>query len=206
MDMIEQVREAGIAAVIRGNTVEEAKMYCETCVEGGVSFLEITFTVPGAIEVLDYVVSEMKDTAVAGAGTVLDAATARIAILHGAKYIVSPAFDVEVAKICNLYRIPYLPGCLTPTEAVEALKYGASAIKLFLGSAFGPSYISEIKGPLPQAEIIPTGGVSLDNVEEWLSKGCLAVGVGGKLATGTREEVTATAKAFKEKIDHFRKG
>ncbi|NLN97030.1 MAG: bifunctional 2-keto-4-hydroxyglutarate aldolase/2-keto-3-deoxy-6-phosphogluconate aldolase [Eubacteriaceae bacterium] len=202
--ILDQIRDAGIVAVIRGDSVDQAMMYCEACVAGGISFLEITFTVPGALDVLDGVVRKMGDTAVPGAGTVLDAVTARIAILHGAKFIVSPAFDEEVAKLCNLYRIPYIPGCLTPTEAVRALQFGAAAIKLFPGSAFGPSYVGAIKAPLPQAEIIPTGGVSLDNVQEWLQKGCLAVGVGGKLASGTREEVTTTAKAFKAKIDEIR--
>lgn len=203
-NIMNQIHSAGIVAVIRGDSVEQALMYCEACVEGGINFLEITFTIPGALEVLDTVVKCMGEEAIPGAGTVLDVTTARIAILHGAKFIISPAFDEEVAKLCNLYKIPYMPGCLTPTEVVKALEFGAAAIKIFPGSAFGPSYIGAIKGPLPQAEIIPTGGVSLDNVQEWLQKGCIAVGVGGKLASGTKEEVVATAKAFKKKINEIR--
>ncbi|NLW42762.1 MAG: bifunctional 2-keto-4-hydroxyglutarate aldolase/2-keto-3-deoxy-6-phosphogluconate aldolase [Tissierellia bacterium] len=203
-NIMNQIHSAGIVAVIRGDNVEQALMYCEACVEGGINFLEITFTIPGALEVLDTVVKCMGEEAIPGAGTVLDVTTARIAILHGAKFIISPAFDEEVAKLCNLYKIPYMPGCLTPTEVVKALEFGAAAIKIFPGSAFGPSYIGAIKGPLPQAEIIPTGGVSLDNVQEWLQKGCIAVGVGGKLASGTKEEVVATAKAFKKKINEIR--
>lgn len=203
-NIMNQIHSAGIVAVIRGDSVEQALMYCEACIEGGINFLEITFTIPGALEVLDTVVKCMGEEAIPGAGTVLDVTTARIAILHGAKFIISPAFDEEVAKLCNLYKIPYMPGCLTPTEVVKALEFGAAAIKIFPGSAFGPSYIGAIKGPLPQAEIIPTGGVSLDNVQEWLQKGCIAVGVGGKLASGTKEEVVATAKAFKKKINEIR--
>ena len=139
-----------------------------------------------------------------GAGTVLDAATARIAILAGAEFIVSPAFDKETAKLCNLYQIPYMPGCMTITEMTTAMQYGADIIKLFPGSAFGPSFVKAVKAPLPQANIMPTGGVSLDNMEEWFKNGVIAVGAGGKLASGTDEEIIATAQAFRKKLLEIR--
>ena len=140
------------------------------------------------------------DQLVIGAGTVLDAATARIAILAGAEFIVSPAFDEETAKLCNLYQVPYMPGCMTITEMTKAMQYGSDIIKLFPGSAFGPSFVKAVKAPLPQANIMPTGGVSLDNIEEWFKNGVVAVGAGGKLASGSTEDIIATAKAFVSKI------
>ena len=203
MNIVEQISKEGIVAVIRGDSVDKAFDYCKACMEGGVKALEITFTVPGALDVLDRCVKELPD-ALVGAGTVLDVTTARIAILHGARFIVSPAFDKETAKLCNLYKIPYMPGCLTPTEITRALQFGASVIKIFPGSAFGPSYVSAILGPLPQARVMPTGGVSLDNVKEWLNQGCIAVGVGGKLAKGSYEDVVKTAQAFVKKIQEAR--
>ncbi|OHE45176.1 MAG: bifunctional 2-keto-4-hydroxyglutarate aldolase/2-keto-3-deoxy-6-phosphogluconate aldolase, partial [Tenericutes bacterium GWF2_38_8] len=141
-----------------------------------------------------------KDELIVGAGTVLDSETARIAILAGAQYIVSPGFDLETAKLCNRYQIPYMPGCLTITEMIKAMEAGSDIIKLFPGSAFGPSYVKAVKGPLPQANIMPTGGVSLDNVSEWIKNGVVAVGVGGELTSpakkGDYEGVTELAKAF----------
>ena len=139
-----------------------------------------------------------------GAGTVLDSETARVAILAGAKYIVSPAFDLETAKLCNRYQVPYMPGCMTLTEIITAMEAGADIIKVFPGSAFGPSFIKAIKGPLPQAVLMPTGGVSLDNVDQWIKNGCVAVGVGGNLTKGTSEEMTNTAKAFVAKVKEAR--
>lgn len=141
---------------------------------------------------------------IVGAGTVLDATTARIAILAGAEFIVSPAFDEETAKLCNLYQVPYMPGCMTITEMTKAMEYGSEIIKLFPGSAFGPSFVKAVKAPLPQVNIMPTGGVSLENMEEWFANGVVAVGAGGKLASGTDEEIIATAQSFVEKIKEIR--
>jgi 2-dehydro-3-deoxyphosphogluconate aldolase/(4S)-4-hydroxy-2-oxoglutarate aldolase len=137
---------------------------------------------------------------VLGAGTVLDSETARIAIMAGAKYIVSPGFDLETAKLCNRYQVAYMPGCMTITEMITAMESGADIIKLFPGSAFGPSFIKGVKAPLPQINIMPTGGVSLDNVDQWIKNGVIAVGVGGQLTGGTSSEITETAKKFVEKV------
>ena len=139
-----------------------------------------------------------------GAGTVLDSETARIAILAGAEYIVSPCFDEATAKLCNRYQVPYMAGCMTIGEIVRAMEAGVDIVKLFPGSAFGPDFIKAIKAPLPQANIMPTGGVSLENVDQWIKNGVIAVGAGGKLASGTSEEITATAKAFVAKVKEAR--
>ncbi|MBU5364885.1 bifunctional 4-hydroxy-2-oxoglutarate aldolase/2-dehydro-3-deoxy-phosphogluconate aldolase [Enterococcus devriesei] len=206
-----KLEKTGVIAVVRGATKEEAIKASEALIAGGVTGIELTFTVPQADETIKELVESYQDQpdVIIGAGTVLDATTARLAIMAGAEFVVSPYFDVETAKICNLYQIPYLPGCMTITEMKEALKYGADIIKLFPGSAFGPSIVKAFKAPLPQLNIMPTGGVSLANMEEWFEAGVVAVGVGGNLlapaATGDFAAVTEMAKQYMDKF-HSIKG
>ena len=177
--------------------------------EGGIPAIEVTFTVPGADKVITALKKKFKkEELLVGAGTVLDSETARIAILAGAEYIVSPSFDLETAKLCNRYQVPYMPGCMTITEIVAAMEAGADVVKVFPGNAFGPDFIKAIKGPLPQAVLMPTGGVSLDNVGQWIKNGCVAVGVGGDLTasakTGDYETITKIAKQFVAKVKEAR--
>lgn len=203
--ILKKITDIGIVAVVRGETIEEGIRISKACVEGGIPAIEVTYTVPGATEVIKALKEQFtSDELVIGAGTVLDAATARIAILAGSEFIVSPAFDEETAKLCNLYQVPYMPGCMTITEITKAMQYGADIVKLFPGSAFGPSFVKAVKAPLPQANIMPTGGVSLENIDEWFKNGVVAVGAGGKLASGSSEDIIATAKAFVEKIKEIR--
>ena len=203
--ILEKIIDIGIVAVVRAENVEEGIRISKACAKGGIPAIEVTYTVPGATEVIKALQEQNKNKEmIIGAGTVLDAATARIAILAGAEFIVSPGFDKETAKLCNLYQVPYMPGCMTITEMTEALKYGADIIKLFPGSAFGPSFVKAIKAPLPHANIMPTGGVSLENINEWFKNGVVAVGAGGKLASGKDEDIIATAQAFRNKIIEFR--
>ena len=203
--ILKKITDIGIVAVVRSETIEEGIRISKACVEGGIPAVEVTYTVPGATEVIKALKEQFtSDELVIGAGTVLDAATARIAILAGSEFIVSPAFDKETAKLCNLYQVPYMPGCMTITEITKAMQYGADIVKLFPGSAFGPSFVKAVKAPLPQANIMPTGGVSLENIDEWFKNGVVAVGVGGKLASGSSEDIIATAKAFVEKIKEIR--
>ena len=209
--ILNKLENAGVIAVVRGETVEEAIKASNTIVKGGITGIELTFTVPNA----DHAIAELaanykKDpTIVIGAGTVLDAVTARLAIMAGAEFIVSPCFDKETAKICNLYQIPYLPGCMTITEMKTALTYGADIVKLFPGSAFGPSIVKAFKAPLPHLNIMPTGGVSLANMQDWFAAGVVAVGVGGNLlapaATGDFEKVTEVATQYDDKLKSIRK-
>lgn len=203
--ILKKITDIGIVAVVRSETIEEGIRISKACVEGGIPAIEVTYTVPGATEVIKALKEQFtSNELVIGAGTVLDAATARIAILAGSEFIVSPAFDEETAKLCNLYQVPYMPGCMTITEITKAMQYGADIVKLFPGSAFGPSFIKAVKAPLPQANIMPTGGVSLENIDEWFKNGVVAVGAGGKLASGSSEDIIATAKAFVEKIKEIR--
>ncbi|MDR1606171.1 MAG: bifunctional 4-hydroxy-2-oxoglutarate aldolase/2-dehydro-3-deoxy-phosphogluconate aldolase [Streptococcaceae bacterium] len=205
-EILNKLEQAGVIAVVRGATKEEAIKASQAIVAGGMYGIELTFTVPQADEVIKTLADLYQDhkDVVIGAGTVLDATTARLAIIAGAEFIVSPSFDVETAKICNLYHIPYLPGCMTITEMTTALKYGADIIKLFPGSAFGPSIIKAFKAPLPHLNIMPTGGVSLDNLQEWFDAGVIAVGVGGNLlapaAVGNFDEVSQVAAQYVAKL------
>lgn len=209
-DILKRITDVGVVAVIRANSAQEAIKISRACVSGGIPAIELTFTVPGAEDVLKELSKAFKkDELILGAGTVLDHATARIAILAGATYIVSPGFDKETAELCNLYQVPYMPGCLTITEMLTALKSGVDIVKLFPGSAFGPSYVKAVRGPLPDINIMPTGGVSLNNIEEWIKNGVVAVGVGGELTgpakTGDFEGVKKNAEAFVNAVKNARK-
>jgi len=202
LKIIQKISEYGVVAVIRATSKEEGVKIVEAVKKGGINALEITMTVPGAIDIIKELCEIYKDDeeVLIGAGTVLDPETARACILAGAKYIVSPSLNPETIKLCNRYRIAVMPGIMTVKEALEALELGVEILKVFPGNAFGPSIISSLKGPLPQANFMPTGGVSLDNVKEWIKAGAVAVGTGGDLTrgakTGKYELVTETAAKF----------
>lgn len=199
-EVLQRIEKVGVVAVIRAENSEQAKKIALACMEGGIDAIEITFTVPGAQNVIEDLVEEFGNKLLVGAGTVLDSETARISILAGANYIVSPGFNLETAKLCNRYQIPYMAGCMTLTEMITAMEAGVDVIKVFPGSAFGPDFIKAVKGPLPQAVMMPTGGVSIDNVDKWIKNGCIAVGVGGNLTKGSSEDMTKAAKEFVEKV------
>lgn len=203
-EITKRLLDCGVIAVIRANTAEEALKLADACSKGGIVGLELTFTVPGAEKVIA-ALNENKDARyLAGAGTVLDAPTARIAIMNGAKFIVSPSFDKGVAEVCNTYQIPYVAGCLTPAEIVTAMRAGADPIKIFPGDVVGPNYIKDIHGPFPQARLLPSGGVNLENAGEWIKKGAVAVSAGSSLTApakkGDYEGVTKNAEAFVNEV------
>lgn len=190
--ILNQLHENYLVAVVRGNDEDETKKIVDEIIKGGFKNIEITFTVPNAEEVINQVHKQYGDDIVLGAGTVLDAATAQIAINKGAQYIVTPHLDTNISKLCNIYSIPYLPGCSSATEIIEALRYGSDLIKLFPGGQLGAGFIKDIKGPVPNVELMPSGGVNLDNVSDWIEKGSFAVGIGGDLTkefTGNNFEV-----------------
>lgn len=201
VNILNKIEKAGVIAVVRGDSPEQGKKSCEALVAGGMKGLEVTFTLPQADRVIAELVAENTDPdVVIGAGTVLDAVTARLAIMAGAEFVVSPTFDQATAEMCNLYQIPYLPGCMTITEIKEAMKAGVDIVKLFPGSAYGPSIVSAFKAPLPHVNIMPTGGVSKENMKDWFKAGVITVGVGGNLMkpaeTGDYAGVTAMAKEY----------
>ena len=209
VELLEKIEAAGVIAVVRGDSKEQGKKACEALIAGGMKGLEITFTLPKANEVIEELIAERKDARIViGAGTVLDATTARLAILAGAEFIVSPTFDQATAEVCNLYQIPYLPGGMTITEMKTALKAGVDIIKLFPGSAFGPAIISAFKAPLPQLNIMPTGGVNSENLGEWLSAGAIAVGAGGSLLAPAEkndyQQVTENAREYMARYQQYK--
>ncbi|AHV98476.1 bifunctional 2-keto-4-hydroxyglutarate aldolase/2-keto-3-deoxy-6-phosphogluconate aldolase [Paenibacillus sabinae] len=187
LKVLQNVVSVGVVAVIRADNAEDAFRMSEACIKGGLTNIEVTFTTPEADVAIKRLVAEYGDQAVIGAGTVLDPITARIAILAGSEFVVSPSFEEETAKICNLYGIPYMPGTLTLDEMKAALKLGVDVLKLFPGSAFGPDIVKAVKGPMPHVNIMPTGGVDLDNMEKWIRGGCIAVGIGGNLTAPAKE-------------------
>lgn len=203
------LEEAGVIAVVRGKTAEEAFKASQAIVSGGINAIELTFTVPDAQKVLKELAEEYQNQAVViGAGTVLDAVTARLAILAGAEFIVSPSFDKETAELCNLYQVPYLAGCMTITEVQTAMKSGVDIVKLFPGNVSGVEMVKAIKAPLPYVNIMPTGGVSLDNMTAWFDAGVVAVGVGGNLlepaSRGEFDKITEIARQYTEKLNQIR--
>lgn len=171
---IMKLAQQGVVAVIRADSKEQGLKIVDAVKKGGIKMLEITMTVPGAIDIIKELAEHYKnEDVVIGAGTVLDAETARACILAGAKYIVSPSFNADVIKLCNRYRILVMPGAMTVKEAVEGLEAGAEIIKIFPGSVFGPQIIKAFKGPIPQGNFMPTGGVNLGNVKEWIKSGAI---------------------------------
>jgi 2-dehydro-3-deoxyphosphogluconate aldolase / (4S)-4-hydroxy-2-oxoglutarate aldolase len=205
-EVLAKLTDQAIVAVVRADSPEQAIQISDACIEGGLTGIEVTFTVKDADQAIKQLSAQYVESpdVVIGAGTVLDSTTARLAILAGASFIVSPTFDAETAKLCNLYQVPYLPGCMTIGEIKQAMEAGADIIKLFPGSAFGPSYIKAVKAPLPQANIMPTGGVGLENVGDWLKNGAVAVGVGGNLvapaSTGDYDKITSIAQQYIQKV------
>lgn len=200
-EIIHQIKEQKLVAVIRGNTVQEAIDIIRGAVLGGIKVIELTYTTPFVEDVFKAVREEQ---ALVGAGTVLDSETARHAILNGAKFIVSPSFNEAIAKTCNRYTVPYFPGCMTIKEMVTALEAGCDVLKLFPADQFKPSFIRSVKGPLPQAELMPTGGINAENMKEWINAGAVAVGVGSDLTrayqAGGIDAVITAAQVYQEKL------
>ena len=203
--IIQGIIDCGLVAVVRAESSEHAIRITEACIEGGVAAIELTFTVPFAHEVIETLAKRYThDEIILGAGTVLDPETARVAMLSGAQFIVSPYFSEELVRFCNRYRCPVMPGVMTVTEAIHAMEAGADILKVFPGELSGPRFIRAIRGPLPYARIMPTGGVNVDNAAEWIKAGAVALGAGSALTKGTHEEIVARAKAFLHNIREAR--
>lgn len=203
---LQRIIDNKLIAVVRADNADQALKLVEAIHRGGIIIIEITMTVPGAIKVIEQVNQRFsKDDLLLGAGTVLDQETARACLLAGAEFIVSPYFNPGIVSLCNRYQKVVMPGAMTIKEVVEAMEAGADIIKLFPGDVFNPSVIKNIKGPLPQAPLMPTGGVNFENIAEWLKAGAVAVGVGSELtkaalATGDYQIAAETAGKFVEKV------
>lgn len=208
--VLNALKKCGVVAVVRGTTKEIGVKISESCIRGNVKAIEVTYTNKYANDIireLSNMYESMEDVVI-GAGTVLDSETARMAIIAGAKYIVSPSFNIETAKICNRYNIPYIPGVMTITEIVTAYESGVDVVKLFPGSSLGQGYISSVKGPLPYANIMVTGGVNLDNIDSWVKSGVDLVGIGGELnklgEAGKFDEIESICNKYVDKFNKAR--
>lgn len=202
-EILNRVMEDKVVGIIRTETEEEAILAADACIRGGMNCLEVTFTVPNAHGIIHTLAKKYQGTEVLlGAGTVLDPETARMALLSGAEFIVSPTFNIEIAKMCNRYSKLYLPGVMTLNEIMTAMESGVEMLKIFPASAMGMKYLKAVKAPLPQALLMPTGGVSLENAAEWLANGADALGIGGQLTLGVKmgdyNAVEETARKFCE--------
>ena len=212
-DIIKKIIEIGLLPVVRASSSDEAMRVIDAIKEGGVSVLEITMTVPGAVKVMEDVTAKFGADVLVGAGTVLDPETARICILAGANFIVSPSTNLETIALCKRYSVPIMPGALTPTEVVTTWQAGADFVKVFPCSAMGgASYIKGLKAPLPQIELIPTGGVNLKTAADFIKAGSSALGVGADLVdvaairAGDAKTVTERAKEFLSIVKEARAG
>ena len=211
-EVLRRIEEVGVVPVVRASSAEEAMQVIEAIRAGGVPVLEITMTVPRAVRVIEEVAERYGDEVVVGAGTVLDAETARACILAGATFIVSPSLNLATIEMCRRYSVVVTPGALTPTEVVTAWQAGADAVKIFPCSAMGGAkYLKSLKAPLPQVEMIPTGGVSLATAAEFIQAGAFALGVGADLVdtkairAGQPEKVTEAARAYAAAVRDARK-
>ena len=208
-NVVEKIIASGLVAVIRAQSEDQAIGIAEACMAGGVVAIEVTFTVPGAVDVIRELGSRYGEPQLLlGAGTVLDAATARRAIGAGARYIVSPHFDPEVVRACRDEGIAAIPGAMTVREIIEATRAGADLVKVFPGEVLGPKFIRAVRGPLPDARLVPSGGVALDNIADWIGAGAVAVSAGGALTEGAAKGDTAAttrlARAMLARINEAR--
>jgi len=209
-EIIDRIVNPGIVAVIRADSSEQLMGAAEALYEGGVTGMEVTMTTPNALQVINDVAKRFGKKVLIGVGTVLDAETCRAAILAGSQFVVTPVTRPDVITLCNRYGIPIAAGAYTPTEALTAYEAGADFVKIFPADQLGPQYIKNILAPLPQLQIIPTGGVTVATVEAFIKAGCVALGAGSSLVSKDVlknqdwKKLTETAAAFVEAIKKAR--
>ena len=209
---LQKILNPGVIAVIRADSSAQLVEVADALVKGGAPTMEVTMTTPNALQVISDVRAKFGDAICMGVGTVLDTGTARAALLAGAEYVVTPTLNVEVIQLCRRYATPIIAGAYTPTEALTAWEAGADFIKIFPADQLGPNYIKALKAPLPQLEIIPTGGVDLNTAGDFIRAGCAAIAAGSSfvskeiLKSQDWPKLTAIAKQFVEVIAKARAG
>jgi len=209
---LQEIINCGVVAIVRVASAQEAVEVCMAVAKGGVKPIEVTMTVPGAIDAIKEFKSVVKDEVLVGAGTVLDPETARAVILAGAEFVVSPTLNLEVIEVCRRYSKIVIPGTFTPTEILTAWEAGADIVKVFPATVGGSQYFRDIKGPLPQIRLIPTGGVNLENTPDFIRAGAVAVAAATSLvdkkALSERnfDLITEIAKKFVEAVRLARVG
>ncbi len=207
------LRSSGVVAILRTKTPKDLVGVAKALSAGGVRFVEITMTVPGALDIIREAVAALGSTdAIIGAGTVLDAVTARMAILAGARFIVGPGFDPEIVRVCALYGIVVVPGAFTPNEIINAWRGGADVVKVVPADIGGPEYLKTIKEPLPQVELLPTRGIDFETAGAYIKAGAIAVGAGGALVSkalmtaGDYDRITDNARRMARIVQAARGG
>jgi 2-dehydro-3-deoxyphosphogluconate aldolase/(4S)-4-hydroxy-2-oxoglutarate aldolase len=212
LEQMRRIEACGIVAIIRANSANELIDAAAAIHAGGVSVIEVTMTTPNALQVISDVSSAYGDSILVGAGSVLDAETARAVMLAGAEFIVSPVTKADVIEICNRYSKVVIPGAFTPTEILTAWEAGADYVKVFPSSGVGASYIKDVKAPLPHIPLVPTGGINAENAAEFISAGATALGVGSSLVnnqlieTGQFESLTERARELSAEVQRARSG
>jgi 2-dehydro-3-deoxyphosphogluconate aldolase/(4S)-4-hydroxy-2-oxoglutarate aldolase len=210
--IVSAIEASGVVAVIRLQDGRAGHDVAMALAEGGVTALELTMTVPGAVSIIEQLSRTLPPNVLIGAGTVLDAETARNVILAGARFVVSPVFRPEVITLCHRYDVAVIPGCFTPTEILAAWETGADVVKVFPATALGPSFFKDVRGPLPQVKLMPTGGVTRENAGDWIRAGACAIGVGTALvdpaAVAERrfDDIVAAARLFIRAVSEARAG
>ncbi len=209
---VRQIEQLGVVAVIRLRDPGKLRAVVDAIVAGGVRALEVTMTVPGAVELIRGLAPTLPDGFLLGAGTVIDAETARAVVDAGAQFVISPVFKPEVIVACHQCGVPVAPGCFTPTEILAAHEAGADIVKVFPATTLGPQYIKDVRAPLPQVKLMPTGGVSPENAGDWIRAGAIAVAAGsslldaGAIENGRFDVITANARRFVENVAAARGG
>lgn len=208
--VLDGILDCGIAAVVRAESADLAFKAIEAALEGGVNVIEVTFTVPGALEIIRELAGKAGDDVILGAGTVLSPETAANAIDAGARFIVSPSTNLATIEMAKANGVPVFPGALTPTEVITAWQAGGDIIKIFPANVTGPSYFRDLHGPFPEIPFMPTGGVDLNTAKDWLAAGAVALGVGGALIDkklmneANFAEITVRARKFRDIVKEFR--
>ena len=211
-ETVRRIEQLGVVAVIRLRDPGKLRAVVDAIAAGGVRALEVTMTVPGAVELIRGLAPTLPEGFLLGAGTVIDAETARAVIDAGAQFVISPVFRREVIEACHERGVPVAPGCFTPTEILDAYEAGADIVKVFPATALGPQYIKDVRAPLPQLKLMPTGGVSPDNAGDWIRAGAVAVAAGSSLLdaaaveSGRFEVITANARRIVENVAAARGG
>jgi 2-dehydro-3-deoxyphosphogluconate aldolase/(4S)-4-hydroxy-2-oxoglutarate aldolase len=208
--IVRDIEDAGVIAVIRLASGAQLRAVSDALIEGGVRALEVTMTVPRAVSLIEELASSLPSGVLVGAGTVLDPDTASDVIRAGAKFVVSPVFRRSLVERCHRFEIPVMPGCFTPTEILDAWEAGADLVKVFPATSLGPGYFKDMRGPLPQVRLVPTGGVTKDNAGDWIRAGAVAIGAGTALVDRAAVDerrfdvITANARHFVNALRHAR--
>lgn len=210
--IVQQIESTGVVAIIRASGSEQLIDVVEALRSGGITCIEVTMTTPNALEVIRNARQACGDSAAIGVGTVLDAPTANAAILAGAQFVVAPIIDLATVELCRREGVPVFPGAMTPTEIVRAWQAGADMVKVFPTTSLGATFIRDLRGPFPQIKFIPTGGVTLETVADFIKAGSTAVGVGSSLVTKAAlknrdfASIKATAEEFLKRVRAARSG